>query len=54
MELVGAERVRRGAGPGAEALGLGSAVPGEKDTLAVLEEVEALGAPVVPSHTGQL
>lgn len=47
--LVGAERVRRGAGPGA-GLRAGGAVPGEEGyALAVLEEVEALGAPVV--HT---
>lgn len=49
VRLVGAERVRRGAGPGA-GLGAGGAVPGEEGhALAVLEEVEALGAPVV--HT---
>ena len=45
--LVGAERVRRGAGPGA-GLRAGGAVPGEEGyALAVLEEVQALGAPVV-------
>lgn len=45
--LVGAERVWRGAGPGA-GLRAGRAVPGEEGhALAVLEEVEPLGAPVV-------
>lgn len=45
--LVGAERVRRGAGLGA-GLGVGRAVPGEeRHALAILEEVETLGAPVV-------
>lgn len=45
--LVRAERVRRGAGLGAE-LGAGCAMPGEEGhALAVFEEVEALGAPIV-------
>lgn len=47
--LIGAEWVRRGAGP-CPGLGAGHTVPGkEGHTLAVLEEVEALGAPIV--HT---
>lgn len=44
--LVGAERVRRGAG-----LGVGRTVPSEEGhALAVLEEVQALGAPVVHAY----